>query len=116
MPNSQIVYEVEEENGAYIAETVNFVGGIISYGESPQQARVNALSSVLRHWAEAAQSGGIVPKLDAVFVPQVHDSKNGTEEEITYLLRSETMKRRLLEAKERTGGVSLEEARARLGI
>lgn len=39
-----------------------------------------------------------------------------SERETAYLLKSETMKKRLMEAKERTGGVSLEEARAQLGI
>ncbi len=39
-----------------------------------------------------------------------------SERETAYLLRSETMKRRLLEAKERQGGMSLEEARAELGV
>lgn len=39
-----------------------------------------------------------------------------SERETAYLLRSETMKRRLLEAKERTTGISLEAARAKLGI
>ncbi len=37
------------------------------------------------------------------------------ERETAYLLKSETMKRRLLEAKERQGGLSLEEFHARLG-
>lgn len=39
-----------------------------------------------------------------------------SERETAYLLRSESMKRRLLEAKDRTGGVSLEDAREKLGI
>jgi len=39
-----------------------------------------------------------------------------SERETAYLLKSETMKRRLAEAKSRQGGVSLEEARERLGI
>ena len=39
-----------------------------------------------------------------------------SERETAYLLRSETMKRRLLEAKERTTGISLEEAREKLRI
>ncbi len=39
-----------------------------------------------------------------------------SERETAYLLRSETMKQRLLEAKERTGGPSLEEVRAKLGV
>ncbi len=39
-----------------------------------------------------------------------------SERETAYLLKSETMKRRLLEAKERGIGISLEDARAKLGI
>lgn len=39
-----------------------------------------------------------------------------SERETDYLLRSETMKRRLLEAKERTIGISLEDAHEKLGI
>lgn len=39
-----------------------------------------------------------------------------SERETAYPLRSETMKRRLLQAKERTGGISLEEAREKLEI
>jgi hypothetical protein len=38
------------------------------------------------------------------------------ERETAYLLKSEAMKARLLAAKERTGGISLEDARAKLGI
>ena len=36
--------------------------------------------------------------------------------ETAYLLKSDAMKRRLLEAKERTEGISLEDAREKLGI
>jgi PHD/YefM family antitoxin component YafN of YafNO toxin-antitoxin module len=39
-----------------------------------------------------------------------------SERETAYLLKSETMKKRLTEAKNRTGGVSLEDARSQLGI
>lgn len=39
-----------------------------------------------------------------------------SERETAYLLHSETMKRRLLEAKERTTGISLEDACEKLGI
>jgi antitoxin YefM len=39
-----------------------------------------------------------------------------SERETAYLLKSETMKKRLLEAKNRGGGISLEDARAQLGI
>jgi hypothetical protein len=39
-----------------------------------------------------------------------------SERETAYLLKSETMKCRLLEAKERQQGLSLEETREKLGI
>ena len=39
-----------------------------------------------------------------------------SERETTYLLKSENMKRRLLEAKERQEGISFEEACEKLGI
>jgi hypothetical protein len=39
-----------------------------------------------------------------------------SERDTAYLLKSETMKRRLLEAKVQQGSVSLEEARAELGV
>ena len=39
-----------------------------------------------------------------------------SERETAYLLRSETMRQRLLEAKERTTGITLEAAREKLGI
>ena len=39
-----------------------------------------------------------------------------SERETAYLLKSEAMKRRLLDAKERTEGISLEDAREKLGI
>ena len=39
-----------------------------------------------------------------------------SEKETAYLLKSEKMKRRLLEAKERQAGIPFEEAREKLGI
>ena len=39
-----------------------------------------------------------------------------SERETAYLLKSDAMKERLLAAKSRTDGVSLEDARAKLGI
>jgi hypothetical protein len=39
-----------------------------------------------------------------------------SERETAYLLNSATMKKRLLEAKDRSGGLTLEDARAKLGI
>lgn len=52
----------------------------------------------------------------SVIVPIELWREIASERETAYLLQSETMKQRLLEAKERTGGVSLDEARAQLGI
>jgi hypothetical protein len=51
-----------------------------------------------------------------VIVPIALWHKIESERETAYLLHSETMKRRLLEAKGRTGGISLEDARAKLGV
>ena len=39
-----------------------------------------------------------------------------SEKETAYLLKSDSMKQRLLEAKERQEGISMEEAREKLGI
>ena len=39
-----------------------------------------------------------------------------SERETAYLLKSKTMKKRLLEAKKRTDGIPLEQAREKLGI
>ena len=39
-----------------------------------------------------------------------------SERETAYLLKSRVMRQRLLDAKKRDGGVSLEEARERLGV
>jgi antitoxin YefM len=39
-----------------------------------------------------------------------------SERETAYLLRSETMKRRLLEARERREGIPFDEARKKLGV
>lgn len=39
-----------------------------------------------------------------------------SERETAYLLKSKTMKQRLLEAKERTTGITLEDVREKLGI
>lgn len=52
----------------------------------------------------------------AVIVPIELWREIESEKEIAYLLKSETMKRRLLEAKERQTGIPFEEARQNLGI
>ena len=52
----------------------------------------------------------------AVIVPiELWEELTG-EDETSYLLKSETMKKRLLEAKDRQTGISLEEACEKLGI
>ena len=52
----------------------------------------------------------------SVIVPIELWREIASERETAYLLKSETMRKRLLGAKNRTEGVSLEDARAQLGI
>ena len=52
----------------------------------------------------------------AVIVPIELWRQIESERETAYLLKSHTMKRRLLEAKEHQGGIGLEEALEKLGI
>jgi len=52
----------------------------------------------------------------AVIVPIELWREIESEKETAYLLKSETMKRRLMEAKERQTGIPFEEAREKLGI
>lgn len=52
----------------------------------------------------------------AVLVPIELWREIESERETAYLLKSESMRRRLIEAKARTGGASLDEARKTLGI
>jgi PHD/YefM family antitoxin component YafN of YafNO toxin-antitoxin module len=52
----------------------------------------------------------------AVIVPIDVWREIESERETAYLLKSEAMRKRLLEAKDRAGGVSLDEARQKLGI
>lgn len=52
----------------------------------------------------------------AVVVPIEVWHEIESERETAYLLNSPTMKKRLLEAKQRTTGISLEDVRAQLGI
>ncbi len=58
--------------------------------------------------AEGKEVGVIVP------IELWHEIES--ERETAYLLKSETMKRRLLEAKNRQGGISMENALERLGV
>ena len=52
----------------------------------------------------------------AVIVPIEIWEELTNEDETSYLLKSKTMKKRLLEAKDRQTGISLEEACEKLGI
>jgi PHD/YefM family antitoxin component YafN of YafNO toxin-antitoxin module len=52
----------------------------------------------------------------AVIVPIDLWREIASERETAYLLSSETMKRRLLEAKQRTEGIPFDEVREKLGI
>lgn len=52
----------------------------------------------------------------AVIVPIELWREIESERETAYLLKSDAMKKRLLEAKARTGGISLDDARTTLGI
>jgi hypothetical protein len=52
----------------------------------------------------------------AVIVPIELWREIESEKETAFLLKSETMKKRLLEAKDRDSGIPFEEAREKLGI
>lgn len=52
----------------------------------------------------------------SVIVPIELWREIASERETAYLVKSETMKERLLKARNRADGVSLEDARAQLGI
>lgn len=52
----------------------------------------------------------------AVIVPIEVWREIESERETAYLLKSEAMRKRLIEAKDRVGGISLDDARKKLGI
>jgi PHD/YefM family antitoxin component YafN of YafNO toxin-antitoxin module len=52
----------------------------------------------------------------AVIVPIDVWREIESERETAYLLKSDAMRKRLLDAKNRSGGVSLEDVRSKLGI
>jgi hypothetical protein len=52
----------------------------------------------------------------AAKIPTEPTRENASERETAYLLKSETMKRRLLEARKRESGIPFEEVRAKLGL
>lgn len=55
-------------------------------------------------------------KPTAVLVPIDLWKEIASERETAYLLRSETMRQRLLEARQRDEGISFDEARVKLGV
>ncbi len=55
-------------------------------------------------------------KAVAVIVPIDVSREIESERETAYLLKSEAMRKRLLEAKDRIGGISLDDVREKLGI
>jgi len=55
-------------------------------------------------------------KTKSTIIPIEEKREIASERETAYLLRSEAMKRRLVEALQRTGGIPLEEVRRKLGI
>jgi antitoxin YefM len=52
----------------------------------------------------------------AVIVPIDVWREIESERETAYLLKSDAMRKRLLEAKDRSGGISLDDVRTKLGI
>ena len=52
----------------------------------------------------------------SVLVPIALWREIESERETVYLLKSETMRQRLREAQERTTGISIKDARAKLGV
>jgi len=52
----------------------------------------------------------------AVIIPIEIWREIESERETAYLLKSDVMRKRLVEAKDRTGGLSLDDARKKLGI
>ena len=69
-----------------------------------------ATSSTLQYISD--ESGEAI----SVIVPIELWREIESERETAHLLKSDAMKKRLLEAKHRSEGISLEEARAQLGI
>jgi PHD/YefM family antitoxin component YafN of YafNO toxin-antitoxin module len=55
-------------------------------------------------------------KATAVVIPIELWHEIQSERETAYLLKSETMRQRLLEARERSSGIPLEDALAKLGV
>ncbi len=113
----QLTLEVEREaDGRFLAE-VHDLPGVLGRGDTREGAIVRAEVLALRALAARLESGEFILGLADIF--QISELKSDdSERETAYLSGSETMKTRLLEAiaRDGEGAVSLEEARARLGI
>jgi hypothetical protein len=75
------------------------------------QQRKSAMESTAIQYVSDEQGNAI-----AVIVPIELWREIASERETAYLLRSETMKRRLLEARQRHDGMAFEDACEKLGI
>jgi predicted RNase H-like HicB family nuclease len=113
----QLTVEIEREaNGQFLAEVLE-LPGVAGRDDTREGAIVRAEALALRALAARLESGESVLNLADVF--RISEAEpDASEIETAYLLKSETMKKRLLEAiaRDGEGAVSLEEARARLGI
>ncbi len=109
----QLTLEIEREaDGRFLAEVLE-LPGVAGRDDTREGAIVRAEVLALRALAARLEAGESTLGLSDVF--QIADA---SQRETAYLARSETMKTRLLEAiaRDGEGAVSLEEARARLGI
>ena len=79
---------------------------------SKRRSKVSSATSVEQIQYVSDAEGNTV----AVLVPIDLWREIESERETAYLLKSEVMKKRLLEAKKRKTGISLKEARAKLGV
>jgi len=113
----QLTLEVEREtDGRFLAEVLE-LPGVLAYDDTREGAIVRAEALALRTLAARLEAGESTLNLSDVFqIAEIGEDES--ERETAYLLRSEAMKKRLLEAiaRDGEGAVSLEEARARLGI
>ena len=101
-----------EADGRFLAEVLE-LPEVEGRDDTREGAIVRAEALALRALAARLEAGESTSGLSDLF--QIADA---SERETTYLAKSETMKKRLLEAiaRDGDGAVSLEEARARLGI
>jgi predicted RNase H-like HicB family nuclease len=112
MANLQLIVELEED-GRFVVD-VPELPGVQARGVTRDSAIAAAEAQALRVLAEKLEAGEKLPVLEGVFTLPV--SEEAVERETAYLLSSESMKNRLIEAKNRDTGMNLEEVLARLGV